>query len=171
MVIWIIGLSGAGKTTLAKETIKRVRKTKSNIILIDGDMIRDTFNNDLGHSLEDRRKNADRICRLCKYLDDQGVHVVCSILSLFPESRKWNREFIRNYFEVYIDAPIDQLKHRDYKGLYKKFQNGEIKNIAGLDIDFKMPSSSDLRITNDSSLKKLKNNSLYLSKIICESIP
>ena len=66
MVVWIIGLSGAGKTTLAKETVKIVKRVINNAVLIDGDMIRDTFSNDLGYSLEDRRKNAERICRICK---------------------------------------------------------------------------------------------------------
>ena len=81
MVIWIIGLSGAGKTTLANTIIKKISKHKSNVVLLDGDIIRDVFGNDLSHSIDDRLINAQRINRLCKMLDDQNIHVVCSILS------------------------------------------------------------------------------------------
>lgn len=169
MVIWIIGLSGAGKTTLAKETLKLVKKKISNVVLIDGDMIRDTFSNDLGYSLDDRRKNAERISRICKYLDDQNIHVICAILSLFPESREWNRKFINNYYEVFIDASIAQLKKRDYKGLYKRFENGEIKNIAGMDIEFKKPDSPDIIIKNNGLINLLKGKAISLSKIILKA--
>ena len=86
MVMGIIGLSGAGKTTLATAIAKKVRQSKKNVVLLDGDVIRDTFGNDLGYTFEDRKQNAERISQLCKFLDDQGINVVCAILSLFPES-------------------------------------------------------------------------------------
>ena len=76
MVIWLIGLSGAGKTTLAKKVVNESNMTGSKTILIDGDIIRKIFNNDLGYSLDDRLKNAQRICQLCKFLDDNGINVV-----------------------------------------------------------------------------------------------
>ena len=102
MVIWIIGLSGAGKTTLASEIVTRAKNVISNVILIDGDVIRDLFVGDLGYNMADRKKNADRISNLCKFLSDQGINVVCSILSLFPESREWNRKNINKYYEIYL---------------------------------------------------------------------
>jgi adenylylsulfate kinase len=80
MVVWIIGLSGAGKTTLANEVVAQVRRVQRNIILIDGDMVREVFGNDLGHTMEDRRTNARRICQLGKLLDDQGINAVCQLL-------------------------------------------------------------------------------------------
>jgi len=171
MVVWIIGLSGAGKTTLAKEVITKVHNLKNNVVLIDGDMIREAFGNDLGHSLEDRRRNADRICKLCKFLDDQGIHVVCAILSLFPESRSWNRQNISNYYEVYIEAPIDQLQKRDYKGLYRKYNKGEIKDIAGMDIEFIPPNSPDLIIKNNGSIDNLLTHANFLSSQLERSKP
>ena len=146
MVIWVIGLSGAGKTSLSNDIISKIRRKRKDVVLIDGDLIRDVFSNDLGYHLNDRRKNADRISRLSKFLDDQGIHVVCAILSIFPESREWNRKNIKNYFEVYIKAPISQLEQRDYKGLYKKYRNGKLKNIAGMDIEFKEPTNPDMII-------------------------
>ena len=155
MVIWLIGLSGAGKTTLAKEIVSLARRDVSNVVLIDGDIIRELFSNDLGHSLEDRKKNADRICRLCKFMDDQQINVVCAILSLFQESREWNRKNIRDYFEVFIDAPFEHLVDRDHKGLYCKALNKEIKDVAGVDIEFAQPTNSDLIIKNDEGKEKL----------------
>jgi len=171
MVVWIIGLSGAGKTTLAKEVVAKAYNSNNNLLLIDGDMIRNVFGNDLGHTLEDRRKNADRICRLCKFIDDQGINVVCAILSLFPGSRLWNRENIKNYYEVYIETPIDQLQKRDYKGLYRKFSDGKIKNVAGMDIEFIPPDSPDLIIKNNGSLDNLLTHANSLANLLENSSP
>ena len=155
MVVWIIGLSGAGKTTLAHEVVRLVREKQPNVVLLDGDAVRSVFGNDLGHSLEDRRVNAQRLCNLGKFLDDQGIHVVCAILSLFPETREWNRKNLRDYFEVFVQAPIEQLIARDSKGLYGAYQRGEIKNVAGLDLDFPVPESANLVISNKGSRGEL----------------
>lgn len=149
MVIWIIGLSGAGKTTLAQEIVRLARQETSNVVLIDGDVIRETFGNDLGHSIKDRRRNAERMMRLCQWLDRQGIHVVCAILSLFPEHRAWMRDNVSNYHEVFVDAPLDDLKARDGKGLYARFAAGETTDVAGLDLHFPIPDSADLTIRND----------------------
>lgn len=145
----MIGLSGAGKTTLANEVIRLANQNVSNVALVDGDMIRDLFGNDLGFTLEDRRKNAERMMRLCQWLDAQGIHVVCAILSLFPEHRKWMRDNEAEYFEVYIEAALDQVQARDVKGLYAKYASGEISEVAGLDLPFPVPSDPDLIIVND----------------------
>lgn len=171
MVVWIIGLSGAGKTTLANAVLKKVRIRKKNVVLIDGDLIRDLFDNDLSHTIEDRRINANRICKLCKFLDDQGIHVVCAILSLFPESRIWNRLNIKNYYEVFIQASINQLEQRDYKGLYYKYRQGLISNIAGLDIDFIHPENPDLTIHNNKTVKNLIAYSDDIANHIMDSNP
>ena len=171
MVVWIIGLSGAGKTTLAEKVVEKIRSSKSNVVLIDGDMIRKVFGDDLAHTLEDRRQNADRICRLCKFFDEQGIHVVCAILSLFPESRLWNRDNIKNYYEVYIETPIEQLQKRDYKGLYKKFSEGKIKNVAGMDIEFIPPDNPNLTIKNNGSLDNLLTHANFLANLLENSSP
>lgn len=166
MVVWIIGLSGAGKTTLANEVVAHVRLKQRNIVLIDGDMVREVFGNDLGHTIKDRLTNARRICQLGKLLDDQGIHVVCAILSLFPETREWNRKNLKNYYEVFIDAPIQDLVQRDEKGIYRKYNNGEIRNVAGMDIEFPRPYSADLVINNSNSRDAL----LVFAKAIAEKI-
>ena len=155
MIIWLIGLSGAGKTTLAKKIISDVNKNDTNTILLDGDLVRDIFDNDLNFTMRDRLLNAKRICRLGKFLDDQGINVVCSILSIFPETREWNRKNIKNYFEVFIDTPIETLVARDPKNIYAKFKRGEISNVVGMDIEFTKPKNSDLVIKNNRSKEDL----------------
>lgn len=147
MVVWIIGLSGAGKTTLACRVVDECKRSTPNVVLIDGDEVRAMFGDDLGHTLADRRTNAERICRLCKFLDEQGVHVVCAILSLFPESREWNRRNLESYYEVFIDTPIADLKSRDSKGIYARYAAGQITDVAGLDLEFRRPDA-DLMIKN-----------------------
>ena len=164
MIIWIIGLSGSGKTTLANETIRIIKKKKSNAVLIDGDLIRKLNNFDLGHSIVDRKTNAKRISNLCKFLDDQNIHVICSILSIFPNLRSWNRKNFKNYFEVYIETEINDLKKRNSKGIYSKKINLKGKNIVGIDIHFPKPRKSNLIIKNNSSKKNLLKYAEVIAK-------
>ena len=166
MVIWIIGLSGSGKTTLAQKVMSEIKDSMNNVILLDGDIIRELFDNDLGFSLNDRLVNAKRICKLGKFLNDNGFHVICSILSIFPETRKWNRDHVSEYYEVYIDTPIEALVLRDTKGIYKKFQKGEIKNVVGMDIKFPIPENPDLKISNISTKEILLSYSKEIIKVL-----
>lgn len=155
MVMWLIGLSGAGKSTLAAAVAARLRKKKRPVAVLDGDELRQLWGNDLGYTLADRKKNADRICRMGRFLELQGIDVVCAILSMFPESRQWNRANLKDYFEVFIDAPMAQLVQRDSKGLYRRAQSGEIKEVAGVDLEFPVPETPDLVIANDEGVTKL----------------
>jgi adenylylsulfate kinase-like enzyme len=157
MVIWLIGLSGSGKSTLANEIVTGANRAGSSTILLDGDVVREIFGNDLDYSTRGRLKNAQRICQLGKFLDGQGFNVVTAILSLFPENRKWNRDNIENYYEVFIDSPLEDLIERDSKGLYAKFHKGEISEVAGMDIDFPKPEKADLIINNTDSRESLLN--------------
>lgn len=155
MVLWLIGLSGSGKSTLAKEIHRRLKATHPNTVLLDGDEVREVFGKSAGHTVEGRQLNAERITRLCQLLDRQGIHVVCAILSLFHESQRWNREHLRDYFEVYLEAPMDQLVARDSKGLYRAALRGEITDVVGVDIPFSPPRQPDLVARNDGSLEAL----------------
>ena len=148
MVVWLIGLAGAGKTTIGRALYARIRAQKPNVLFLDGDDVRTIMGNDLGHTMEDRHANAWRICRLCAYLDRQGVDVVCAILSLFPDTRAWNRDHYSRYVEVYIDVPLEVLKARDQKGLYSRAEAGLISNVAGMDLRFVPPRSPDLVLHN-----------------------
>jgi len=164
MVIWIIGLSGSGKTTLANEIVANTNIESKNTILLDGDLIREIFGNDLGYSMEDRLLNAHRICQLGKFLDDQGINVVCSILSIFPETREWNRKNVGDYYEVFIDVPIEMLVERDSKGIYGKYNRGEISEVVGMDINFPIPDKVDLVIKNIKSKSDLLSYAKYIVK-------
>lgn len=167
MVIWIIGLSGSGKTTLSEQVVAEARQKGRQVILLDGDKVRELFDNDVGHDLVSRRANADRICRLCAFLDEQGVDVVCAILSLFPETRTWCRENLSCYYEVFIDAPLDQLIERDPKRIYARYLDGEICDVAGLDLEFPRPNAADLVIVNSGSRQALLDHAETLVKHLC----
>ena len=149
MIIWIIGMSGAGKTTIGKKLLPMLNKHIGKFVFIDGDEVREIFGNDLSHKLEDRRKNANRIKHLCKLFDKNNINVVCCILSIFEETRDWNRKNLKKYKEIYIKVSMNELIRRDQKGLYKGALKNEIKNVVGFDIPFEEPSKSDIIIEND----------------------
>lgn len=148
MVFWIIGLAGAGKTTIAKSLYTRLKQENPSTVLLDGDAIREIMGGDLGFTLEDRRRNGWRICRMCKYFDDQGINVVCATLSQFHEQQNWNREHFSRYFEVYLDVDMNILVQRDQKGLYSSALAGKISNVVGVDMPFPLPISPDLQLDN-----------------------
>ncbi|MDC1450337.1 adenylyl-sulfate kinase [Candidatus Thioglobus sp.] len=149
MVVWMIGLSRAGKTTLSKLLHKELKLKVDNLVLIDGDVIRDLFGNDVDHSIEGRRKNAERLSQLSKFLSDQNIHVIAAVLSIFPQWQDWNRLHIKDYREIYIKVPIDVLETRDVNQLYSQAKIGKIKNVVGVDIPFPEPKNSDLIIENN----------------------
>jgi len=154
MVIWLIGLSGAGKTTIGKCVYQEWKKYEPNTVLVDGDEIREIFYSNQSssdYSVDGRRKNAERIKQLCAWLDRQGINVVCNILLLFDDVSIWNRENFSKYMEIYVSTPIEVVKSRDYKGLYAAAEKGEIKNVVGVDIPFPTPVSSDMTVDNSGS--------------------
>ena len=151
MVIWIIGLSGAGKSTIGKEVYRRWRETDSNTVLLDGDHLRQIFSHDnikTDYSLDGRRVNAERALALCKLLDDQKINVVCCLLSIFEEHRQWNRDNLNQYVEVFIDVPLDELVARDDISLYAPALSGKTNNVVGVDIPFEIPLHPNLVINN-----------------------
>lgn len=149
MVIWLVGLSGAGKTTLGRELALQWRAVEPNTAFLDGDELRLIFSQDHGpdpYSPEGRRKNAERMTGLCELLDRQGINVVCCILSIFPDMREANRRRFSRYFEVFMYAPLSVLEERDVKGLYAAARGGSLTNVVGIDIPFEPPQDPDLVI-------------------------
>jgi adenylylsulfate kinase-like enzyme len=140
MVIWIIGLSGSGKTYLSKKIFRRIQGKK---ILIDGDTVRKYITYNLKYSKKDREKNSLLISDLCKFLESHGFIVICSILSIFREHQKINRKKFSNYFQIYINTNFKVVKKRNNKKIYSK------KNVVGEKIFFPTPYKSDLIIKND----------------------
>lgn len=147
-LLWITGLSGAGKTTIATEVYTLLRSLHSHTVFIDGDVIREILGNDLGHDIEDRKKNAVRISKMCAFLTSQNIHVVCATMSLFKEIHILNRKNIEEYYEIFIDVPMEELVNRDSKGLYAKALKGEIKNVMGVDLAYDEPKNPFMRIDN-----------------------
>ena len=149
MVIWLVGLSGSGKTTIGREIYKLWKPLAPNTVMVDGDDIRKIFGHDKGpnkYSVEGRRKNAERIVEICHWLDRQEINVVCCILCIFDDIMTNNKKIYSKYYQVYLDAPINLLKHRDPKGLYKRAEEGKEKNVVGLDLPFTKPTLSDIGI-------------------------
>jgi adenylylsulfate kinase-like enzyme len=149
MVLWIIGLSGVGKTTLARQVVESMRRHRDNVVLLDGDVIRALFPAEVDHTVAGRRRNAERLSALSKFLSDQGIHVVAAVLSIFPDWQEWNRRELADYTEVYLKASVDTLARRDIKNLYGPARRGEIPNVVGIDIAFPEPARPDLVIDNE----------------------
>ena len=151
MVIWLIGMSGSGKSTIASALYETLKPETNNLVYLDGDEFREMFRNDVDHTVEGRRKNAERISHTCRMLDRQGIHVIAAVLSIFPDWQTWNRQNFSRYFEVFLDIPIETLVERDVKGLYAGAREGRINNVVGVDIEFPRPAMPDL--TMDSKMQ------------------
>ncbi len=152
MVIWIIGLAGAGKTTLGREVVRQIRNHGRPAILLDGDAVRAAIGSDLGHSPADRAENGRRIGRLCGLLDGQGVDVVACVLSNEPAQQASNRDAFGVYLEVFLDTPRETLEERDQKGLYSGARAGRVHDVVGFDIPFVPPPSPDLVLSGAAAL-------------------
>jgi adenylylsulfate kinase-like enzyme len=151
MITWLVGLSGAGKTTIGQALYKTLKQQNRHTVLIDGDEIREMFRHNQhtdAYSLEGRRVNAERIHAMCVWLDSQDIHVVCCILSVFQEISDINKKQFSQYFEIYVDTPFKTLIEKDGKGLYNAALKGETKNVVGIDLKYTPPSNPDLVIKN-----------------------
>ena len=149
ILYWLTGLSGAGKSTIGRELYGLIRRKKPNVILLDGDILREVFGETQNYTSAARLELATQYCRLCKMLTDQGIDVICATISLFPECWSWNREHIPYYCEIYIRVSMDILIKRDQKQLYSRGIRGEIDHVMGVDIPHKEPETPDLIIDNN----------------------
>jgi len=151
MIIWLTGLSGAGKTTIGKEIHRLWKAEEPNTVLVDGDAVRSLVRFNSGndaYSLEGRHEAASRYCNICEWLDKENINVVCCTISFYDDLRERNRKNLSNYFEVFVSAPMDILIKRDVKNLYEPALRGEIQNVVGVDLILDEPTDPDLRIDN-----------------------
>ena len=150
-VIWLTGISGAGKTTLSIALKKELESRGKQISLLDGDVVRDLFEGDLGVSKPDRIMNVRRVTFAAAMLADAGVDVIVANIAPYFEVRDFIRRKIKNYYQIYVKTSVETVQKRDVKGLYAKFEKGEIKNLVGLDDPYEEPRCPD--ITVDSSIE------------------
>lgn len=152
LVVWITGLSAAGKTTLACRVVEHMRLQQRPVIHLDGDQLREIFAtnqaNAKGHDRNARLALAFQYAALCKTLSEQGIDVVISTISMFSEIYAWNRENIKNHLEVFLDVPLTIREQRDPKGIYEQFRNKKVKHVAGLDLTVDLPTGSHLVLEN-----------------------
>ncbi len=134
-MVWLTGLSGAGKSTIANLVEKRLHALGRHTYLLDGDNVRHGLNKDLGFTEEDRVENIRRVAEVAKLMVDAGLIVLVSFISPFRAERRLAREILQDgeFVEVFVDTPLAVAEQRDVKGLYKKARAGELKNFTGID--------------------------------------
>jgi len=147
--IWFTGLSGAGKTTLARLVENELKNRGHRVEVLDGDIIRTNLSKGLGFSKEDRDTNIRRIGFVCHLLSRNCVVAIAAAISPYREIRDEVRAQIGSFIEVYVKCPIDVLAERDVKGLYKKALAGEIKNFTGIDDPYEEPSNPEVVVHSD----------------------
>ncbi|HLS82990.1 MAG TPA: sulfate adenylyltransferase subunit CysN [Steroidobacter sp.] len=147
-VLWLTGLSGAGKSTIANLVEKRLLSMGRRTYLLDGDNVRHGLNKDLGFTPQDRVENIRRVAEVAKLMVDAGLIVLASFISPFRTERRMARELLEpgEFLEVFIDTPIEVAEQRDVKGLYKKARRGELKNFTGIDSPYEAPENPEIRI-------------------------
>lgn len=147
-VYWITGLSGSGKTTVARLLCERLRASERPAVFLDGDELRSILADDLGYDSASRLACAMRYARLVREFSSQGVRIVIATISMFHEVRRFNRTGIARYCEVWLRVPIAELERRDPKGIYGRARRGELENVPGLDLPVEEPEAPDLAIDN-----------------------
>lgn len=158
--LWMTGLSGAGKTTIAKIVEARLKERGLKIERLDGDVVRQSLTRDLGFSKEDRDKNIERVTFVAKLLSRNGVGVIASFISPYQAVRDNVRQETTNFIEVFVHAPLEVCAERDVKGMYAKAFAGEIENFTGVSDPYEPPANPEITVhtheeTPEESAQKL----------------
>jgi adenylylsulfate kinase len=148
--IWMTGLSGAGKTTIAHLLETKLRERGFGVEILDGDVVRTHLSKGLGFSREDRDTNILRIAFVASLLTRHGVAVITAAISPYAETRQQARALIGdNFVEVHVHTSIEELTRRDVKGLYAKALSGEIKNFTGVSDPYEAPENPAVRVDTE----------------------
>ncbi|MFQ6101193.1 MAG: adenylyl-sulfate kinase [Anaerolineae bacterium] len=142
--LWFTGLSGSGKTAIAKLVERELLDRGLKVERLDGDIVRQSLTRDLGFSKEDRDKNIERVTFVAKLLTRNGVAVLCSFISPYRERRARSRQEIGEFIEVYVECPVEVCVQRDVKGLYAQAFAGEIENFTGVSDPYEEPENPEL---------------------------
>ena len=148
IMIWMTGLSGSGKSTVAIGVERELHKRGILCRILDGDNSRAGINSNLGFSAEDRRENIRRIAEIGKLFVDTGIVTIACFVSPTLELRQMAREIIgeKDFREVYIATPLEECERRDVKGLYARARRGEVKDFTGISAPFEPPAAPDLNL-------------------------
>ncbi|MGD0055317.1 MAG: adenylyl-sulfate kinase [Acidimicrobiales bacterium] len=152
-VVWLTGLSGAGKSTIAGVIERRLREEGVLVYNLDGDLLRTGLNRDLGYSDADRVENIRRVGEVARLMVSAGVSVIVSAISPFREGRQAARDLLEPglFVEVHVDAALEEVEGRDVKGLYRRARNGEIPHFTGIDSPYEAPLAPEVRIASFTS--------------------
>lgn len=148
VLYWITGLAGAGKTTIGKALYKRLIEKNPAVVFLDGDDLRAIVGGRFGYTLEERRECSMFYSRLCKYLTDQGLDVICCVCAMLESVRSWNRENIDDYLEVFVNPNMEVLRARNQKGLYADLKS----DVYGTTLQPDLPLCPDVILDNDGSV-------------------
>jgi adenylyl-sulfate kinase len=147
--VWFTGLSGSGKTTVARLLEARFRELGYRVEVLDGDVVRTHLSKGLGFSKEDRDENIRRIGFVCELLSRNGVAVIAAAISPYRAAREELRTRISNFVEVYMSCPLEVLIERDVKGLYKKALAGQVAHFTGVSDPYESPADPELTVHSD----------------------
>jgi adenylylsulfate kinase len=148
-VIWFTGLSGSGKTTIAHQVEEKLLASGVAVEILDGDVVRENLSRGLGFSKEDRDINIRRIAFVAHLLQRNGVFVITAAISPYRAIREEARSMIKDFVEVYAEAPLEVCEQRDVKGLYAKARAGEIKGFTGIDDPYEPPPGPEVTCRTD----------------------
>lgn len=171
VLLWFTGLSGSGKSTIAKAFQKKMLAEGHYVVVLDGDNVRHGLNADLDFSETGRKENIRRIAEVGKLFVSHGALVLTAFISPYKADRQAAKEIVgeENFFEVYVNTPIEVCMQRDPKGLYKKALSGEIKQFTGVSDPYEAPENPDFELKTDSLALDESVESLY-SKLVQSGI-
>ena len=165
IVVWLTGLPGSGKTTIARGVADKLKKEGYRVELLDGDWVRKTINPDAGFTREERRRHLLRVAWISRLLARNGVVVLCSFVSPYRSVRAEIRKIIEEedipFIEVYVECSLDECIKRDPKGLYKKALRGEIKHFTGISDPYEPPENPEFIVNTERNPPETNIEKLY----------
>jgi cytidine diphosphoramidate kinase len=170
-VFWLTGLSGAGKSTLCRLLVQRLRTEGRSVVMLDGDELREVMAAEHIHGRADRLALAMRYAKLCKMLAGQGHDVAIATISLFKEIHDWNRTHLPGYVEIYLKVPLEELSRRDPKKIYERARRGELKNVAGVDLEVDFPVAPHLTLDHQAGRSVDKAFEILWEKLLQHKTP